>query len=343
MTGGSALSKSNVQPTHGYIEKPEAGRIIFFVALLIAVIVNIMPWLVRILGGADYAAKVYALGAPPGPLDYASVGMANTIIVWGYVAVALWHSIVSKGKSRAFLAFACTIFIAWFNEFLGVNYGLVFGPYNYAEYIPWHILGVPLVVAPSWESYLYPAFFLTAYLLPADFMGKSKGLLTKIVSIVLIASVSACIVTAFDLLDDPLWVGLGPGPGSGAWTWFVNGTYAPWLRGGEPVSNFIGWLFTTFEISIIFQLIVNSTPSALRTRSRYLDVYIPLTMYTAYFVLNLSNELIYQKASDVILVGGVANGIVILACWAKFFHEKCGASPNLMGISIAEKALARTT
>jgi len=75
--------------------------------------------------------------------------------------------------------------------------------------IPFHILGVPAIVAQAWEIILYPAFYLSLYLMPSELMGKSTSIKSKILTTVLIAAVGAFIGTCNDLLRDPIWVEYG--------------------------------------------------------------------------------------------------------------------------------------
>lgn len=53
-------------------------------------------------------------------------------------------------KPRFFLAFSIPFFIGFITEFLGVNYGLLFGSYEYGENLGFKIYGVPFMICINW-------------------------------------------------------------------------------------------------------------------------------------------------------------------------------------------------
>ena len=317
----------------GFTEKPEAGKNIFYTALVVCVVVTIAPWLVRIIGGAEYCKEVWASKMSP----VSPIMLINDIEVLGGMALVMWHSITVKGVKRALISFCCVFFVAWFNEFLGTNYGLVFGPYHYTDAIPFHILGVPAIVAPAWEIILYPAFYLSLYLMPSELMEKSRSWWPKIISTLLIAAVGAFITTCNDMLRDPIWVEYG------GWVWHTNGPYAAYIDGGEPITNYTGWLWVAFEIQLVYHLVIKSTPAERHIRSKYLDIYVPLTMYAAGFTYGMAIELIFQQHMDIALIGAMTFGGILLLSGTKLYLEKQGARPNAIGESIAEKTLKTTS
>jgi len=316
-------------PCRGFTVKPEAGRKIFVVALVCFLVVTILPWCIRFIGGADYCARIWdAKMSPASP-----IALINDIEVLGGMALVMWHSITVKGTKRALIAFFSVFFIAWFNEFLGTNYGLVFGPYHYTAAIPYHILGVPAIVAPAWEIILYPAFYLSLYLMPSEVTDKVKSVGQKILTTLMISAVGAFIVTCNDMLRDPLWVQYG------GWVWHTTGPYVSYLDTGEPISNFTGWLLVAFEIQITYHLILNSTPVERHIRSKYLDIYTPLLIYASGLTFGMAIELIFQRHADVALIGIMTIGMVVLMVITKLYLEKQMSRPNPIGIMLSEKSL----
>ena len=65
-----------------------------------------------------------------------------------YVVLIIWNL---EHKSKKFLiAFSIPFFIGILTEYLGVNYGLLFGTYSYGENLGIKIWGVPLMICINW-------------------------------------------------------------------------------------------------------------------------------------------------------------------------------------------------
>ncbi len=65
-----------------------------------------------------------------------------------YVFLIIWNL---KHISKQFLiAFFIPFLIGFFTEFLGVNYGLLFGSYSYGDNLGAKIWGVPLMICVNW-------------------------------------------------------------------------------------------------------------------------------------------------------------------------------------------------
>jgi uncharacterized membrane protein len=58
------------------------------------------------------------------------------------------------------------------------------------------------------------------------------------------ALMSAIVMTAWDMIMDPIMVRMG------FWVWEVEGPYF-----GVPLHNYVGWLATTFTIFLLYRLI----------------------------------------------------------------------------------------
>lgn len=108
-----------------------------------------------------------------------------------------------------------TYLVSWLVEYLGVNYGLVFGFYEYGGMLGPKIFGVPLIIPHLWFVVVYISY-ITA--------GSRLG--------------AALLAGLWDLAYEPLFVKIG------LWSW----------EGGVvPLTNFFGWLATAAMISAIFK------------------------------------------------------------------------------------------
>ena len=65
-----------------------------------------------------------------------------------YVILIIWNA---KDLSKKFLlAFFIPFLIGFITEYLGVNYGLIFGSYSYGENLGVKLGGVPLMICVNW-------------------------------------------------------------------------------------------------------------------------------------------------------------------------------------------------
>ena len=313
----------------GYTERPQAGRKIFIFTVILGCFVGLGPWLLRLFMGADWCNQQWQEASHTSALL-----LINMVHVAGGMTIVWWHSITVKGFKRALVSFICVMSVAYFAEYAGTHWGWVFGPYHYTDKIHFHIFGVPLIVAPAWEILLYPSFYLGLYLLPSEFLGKPKSLIQTLVIGTLVAATGALILTLTDLLTDPIWIG------HGLWLFHVNGPYVPYLHGGEPGSNFVGWFITGFVIMVIYQLVVFTTPRTRHTRSKYLDVYIPLTMYAFTFAYDFAAMIFFAKYMEIAMIGAFGFGGILLILCTKFYFEKQGFQANLMAQRIIQESQA---
>lgn len=65
-----------------------------------------------------------------------------------YFLLILWN--LEKLSIKFFVAFSIPFFLGFITEFLGVNYGLIFGTYEYGENLGFKIEGVPLMICVNW-------------------------------------------------------------------------------------------------------------------------------------------------------------------------------------------------
>ena len=109
-------------------------------------------------------------------------------------------------------------------EFLGVNYGLLFGDYAYGKNLGPKFLGVPFLIGMNWVILTIISGSISNYI--------SKG--SKILSIVL----GSILMLAIDFFIEPV------APMLDFWE-FKNSIV--------PLSNYTGWLITGFVTQLLYQ------------------------------------------------------------------------------------------
>ena len=65
-----------------------------------------------------------------------------------YVVLIIWN--LEPISKQFLIAFSLPFFIGFFTEYLGVNYGLLFGTYAYGDNLGIKIWGVPLMICVNW-------------------------------------------------------------------------------------------------------------------------------------------------------------------------------------------------
>jgi uncharacterized membrane protein len=321
------MNQQDVELVHGFVDKPKAGRWIFICALILVVHTLIMPMILA-QTGPDYVQRLNDRGdVSSSPI---ALGGLNVIIV---TILVLFHAALVKGWMRAIFAFIVLLLVGFVAEGVGVHYGWVYGPYNYSNVMGGRIWGVPYIVPVSWELNIYPAFYLALYLLPSELMSKSKTFIQKFGAIFLIASVGAFFCTMTDLLADPVYVSYGE------WNWHLPGDYASYVDGGVPFINFVGWYLTALVAGILYMYILESTPKEKHTRSPYIDIYIPFALYLVPFVYYIEMAIYFLHHSDLVLVGSLTMGNVLLMVLAKIYLTKNGYGEHLQAVKMTKKSV----
>ena len=320
------MVSEQLKPVHGYISKPKAGRGIVIATLLLTLVGMLLMTIPALLNGPAYIKQVLSHQTKN------PIGDGYTIVVFGIMIMVLWHAVVSTGWKKALTAFFALMFVGWLAEGVGVNYGWVFGPYHYANNMPGKIWGVPISVPISWLLNMYPAFFITLFLLPTEIMAKPRTFAQRAISVLLISTVGAMICTLWDLMADPIFVPFG------AWVWHNPGNYAAYAEGGIPFVNFVGWVASGIVGNTILQLILRSTPDEIHVRSRYLDIYAPMAMYFAPFIYGVVAEVLYLRQTDVILLGCLGMGLILMMAVAKVYLTQHGYRDHQLAMEMAEES-----
>jgi uncharacterized membrane protein len=161
-------------------------------------------------------------------------------------AFALLHGSESWGTRRTLLLLGLTFTVSLAFESFGVATGLVYGDYHYTSWLGPKFLGlVPYLIAAAWFMMVYPSYRIAASLTPST----SRLWLWRLE----LASLGALIMTAWDLVMDPVMVA------GEHWVWEVEGAYF-----GIPLQNFWGWWLTAFVTFMLFTWLSRAEPSPQR-------------------------------------------------------------------------------
>ena len=155
----------------------------------------------------------------------------------------LLHAVSRLGWKNALLLLAFVFGVSLLFESLGVATGMVYGPYYYTAKLGPKFLGlVPYLIAVAWFMMMYPSFVMAEWLIPLSWRG-AKRLLS-------IAAIGALIMTAWDVVMDPIMVS------ADYWVWEVNGDFF-----GVPLQNYWGWWLTVFTTFVLYLLVTRNRPS----------------------------------------------------------------------------------
>ena len=167
------------------------------------------------------------------PLGIAPSRIITPLVTLAGFAFALLHAGQREGWGRALRLLALVFGVSLLFESVDVATGWVYGPYHYTDKLGPLFLGlVPFLIPLAWFMLSYPSFVIADWLVSSKWKG-----LQRLLSV---AAVGGLVMTAWDLIMDPVMVA------GGHWVWDVQGAYF-----GIPLQNFSGWwltVFTTFAL-----------------------------------------------------------------------------------------------
>lgn len=224
------------------------------------------------LGLFIYSAVIHPLVEPFMSLPQIPGGIGTkTILLMSFSLIHAWYVL---GWKHALVFFAITAAISWGYEQLGVETSLVYGKYHYTDVLGAKLGHVPIIIPIAWFMMIYPSFII-ASLITFGSVSKNHNSISKIV---LLALVSAAVMTAWDLVVDPYL----SGPTQNAWIWEEGGQYF-----GVPLQNFGGWLLTTFTIYLVFSLTRQKSHAASELNLSQVIVFMPLIAYGSMMISNI--------------------------------------------------------
>ena len=168
------------------------------------------------------------------------------------MSIILFANIKLNNKNQIF-SLLLIFLIGMFSEFIGVNYGLIFGEYIYGNNLGFKLFGVPFLIGLNWV-------ILTVI------CANIASILTKNNSIIQIIILGTLLMLFMDFVMEPI------APKLDLWK-FKNLVV--------PTSNYIGWLI----ISILTQTIYN-----IQFKER--EGKLSFNLYTAIFIFFVSLNLI---------------------------------------------------
>jgi putative membrane protein len=241
---------------------------------------------------------------PPIPGGLASLTVILTVFSLNHA----WYSI---GGRLTTLFFSLSAAISWAIEEGGVATGLVYGGYHYTSYLGPKLADVPLLIPLAWFMMIYPSYVVANLLIGRRAAGTGTGVRALVVA----AAVSAVVMTAWDLVVDPIL----SGPTVRAWVWESGGGYF-----GVPIQNYFGWLGTTFIVYGAYRALEQRRAPAPLGPIDWRVASMPVAAYG----LMLAGDLVSGVTpSGVVPIGLVVMGVPFtLAMW-RVFELRANARP----------------
>ena len=160
------------------------------------------------------------------------------------MSIILFLNLNFKSKYQV-ISVLSIFFIGMITEILGVNYGLIFGDYEYGNNLGFKLFGVPFLIGVNW-------IILTAI------SANIATFLTKNKSIVLTVIIGAFLMLAMDFVMEPV------APKLEMWR-FKNSIV--------PFSNYFGWLIIGLFTQTIYNLLFHEK-----------EIVVSINLYAAFFL-----------------------------------------------------------
>jgi len=152
-------------------------------------------------------------------------------------AFALVHGWRRYGMRLTLLFAGLCLAVASAFESLSLRTGFPFGHYDFTGVMGPKVLQLPVLLALAYVGVGYVSWIVAESLVGSDGPGLPRLLVTPVVA--------SCAMTAWDLAMDPVWANIDR-----AWVWRDGGV---WF--GVPLSNYFGWMLTTWVFYQAFALI----------------------------------------------------------------------------------------
>jgi putative membrane protein len=130
-------------------------------------------------------------------------------------------------------------------ESVSLRTGFPFGHYWFTNLMGPKVFNLPILLALAYVGMGYLSWTLGLMILE----GQNESLSGR--NVFLLPLVASFVMTAWDLSMDPVWADIDH-----AWVWRDGGSYY-----GVPVSNFVGWILTTYVFYQLFALYVRNRAS----------------------------------------------------------------------------------
>jgi uncharacterized membrane protein len=262
-----------------------------------------------LLGGAAVLLAVFAYD---GVLRLLLIGLVRlpklpselTLLTAFLALFSLLQAWYSLGGRLTAAFFALSAAISWAYEQAGVATGLVYGAYHYTDYLGSKLGHVPLLIPLAWFMMIYPSYVLANLAIQSRPTGTPPGAWP----LLRLAVVSAVVMTAWDLIVDPLL----SGPDARAWIWEDGGPYF-----GIPIQNYFGWLLTTFTVYLVYRALEQRAGPAPLGPLPPTVAAMPVAAYGLMLAADLLSGVVPAGAAA---VGTVAMGIPLVAAGLGLRH-----------------------
>lgn len=170
-----------------------------------------------------------------------------------FILCALLHATFSYGAGTTLAFFVACMAITFAIENLGAATGFPFGHYHFevGADLP-HVGRIPVIVGPLWFGGGYFSFVVASTLLDG-----ADRRLDRTANMVALPLVAAFVMTQWDLVIDAPDATIAR-----AWIWLDGGAVF-----GVPLSNYLGWLVTSWLFFLIFALILRRRQRAAASRA----------------------------------------------------------------------------
>lgn len=165
-----------------------------------------------------------------------------------FAAFSFLYALRVQGVRASMVYLVLTCVITTVVEYVGLRTGVPFGRYVYTDVLGYKLFGeVPWVVPLAYYMAMVPAHTIANLIIDGR-PGRVRGSIPRLV---LASLLTAVVMTAWDLTNDPLMTNEVK-----AWIWLDSGPYY-----GIPAENFFGWTFTVFVTMVIGRLIERTLPA----------------------------------------------------------------------------------
>jgi len=182
----------------------------------------------------------------------------NLIIVIFHVVPPALFAVLHGARIyrwRGMLVFAAlSLGVGTLFESLSLRTGFPFGHYRFTDLMGPKIFDLPILLALAYVGMGYLSWVVSVALVGGENRSLSDG---RIVWTPMIASF---VMTAWDLSMEAVWADVDHG-----WVWRDGGSYY-----GVPISNFLGWLLTTYVFYQLFAFYIRNREILPARKSHYL-------------------------------------------------------------------------
>jgi uncharacterized membrane protein len=186
-----------------------------------------------------------------------------------------------------------SIVVTFIAEYAGVKTGALFGIYHYGNVLgPLVLDTVPYLVPLSWFMFMYVGTIITNEVMGWTGENPSGEPTRKTVAVITFALVDSFLMTALDMLIDPIWVSRG------TWVWTEIANLSPaHLYYNIPVHNYFGWLATSFLVFLPYRAVFFSMAKTSEKDGLY---YLPAFIYFSIVLIGCIESLLLLGNTGII-------------------------------------------